>query len=68
MALRGIVTTFDPKLRYGWVLGEVSVDYVHTADVEGPRLVAGCRVQFNPGWARGRPRALEVRRLEEGGA
>jgi len=61
----GTVVAFDPVLRYGRIAGEDSVDYfVHTTDVQGPRLVDGCRVQFVPGWARRRPRALEVRRLE----
>lgn len=62
--IHGIVTKFDPALCWGLVLGEDEVVYfVHSDDVVGERVVEGCRVEFTPGYARRRPRALEVRRL-----
>jgi cold shock CspA family protein len=64
--MTGTLTWWDPARCYGRILGEDSVDYyVHTSDVTGPRLVQGCRVAFEQGWARRRPRAVAVRRLEE---
>jgi len=63
--MEGVVTQFDQALRWGFILGEDSVDYwVHTSDVQGPRLVEGCKVRFVAGVARKRPRAYAVRRLE----
>jgi cold shock CspA family protein len=65
LRMTGVVIRFDPVLCHGLILGEDSVDYyVHTSDVAGPRLVLGCRVAFAASWARRRPRAVAVRRLE----
>jgi cold shock CspA family protein len=61
----GVVTRFNHRLCWGQIVGEDSVDYfVHASDVLGPRLVAGCRVTFTAGYARHRPRALEVVRVD----
>ena len=62
----GRVLKFNQALCWGTILGaDEVIYYVHTTDVVGPRLVEGCRVAFVAGYARHRPRALEVVRLEE---
>ena len=64
--MTGRVLRFNATLRWGTILGEDEVTYFcHSDDVLGPRLVEDCRVAFVPGYARHRPRALEVRRLEK---
>jgi cold shock CspA family protein len=63
--MEGRVLKFNQALCWGTILGaDEVVYYVHTTDVLGPRLVAGCRVAFTAGYARHRPRALEVVRVD----
>jgi cold shock CspA family protein len=56
---------FDRVLCYGRIRGEDGVGYfVHSADVTGQRLSPGDSVEFEPGEARGKPRAFAARQIE----
>lgn len=59
----GVVETFDPQRRYGFVKGSDGVDYhLHDSEIIDGRLpLAGSSVVFFPGHREGRPRACHVR-------
>jgi cold shock CspA family protein len=62
----GTVVYFDRVMCFGRILGEDGRGYfVHSADVTGQRLSAGDAVEFEPGEARGKPRAFAARQIEE---
>jgi cold shock CspA family protein len=61
--LTGVVESFDPQRRYGFVMGSDQVSYhLHESEITDGRMpLAGGQVVFFPGWREGRPRACHVK-------
>jgi len=59
----GVVESFDPQRRYGFVRGNDQVSYhLHESEVTDGRMpLAGQQIVFFPGWREGRPRACHVK-------
>jgi len=59
----GVVESFDPQRRYGFVLGSDQVSYhLHESEVVDGRLpMTGRHLVFFPGLREGRPRACHVK-------
>lgn len=63
--MTGRVVKWDPGRAFGFISVTGSPDfYVHSSDVTD-RIWEGCAVEFTPGQARGKPRAYQVRRIQE---